>query len=234
MGKFSKRSYQKEIMDDLDFEGPILDQTLKELRVINKLLGGNKVTTSGMKKLTQKYPQPSYTIADIGCGGGDMIRVMHDWAGLMNINCTFIGVDANAHTIKLAKENLQDISQVSFQVQNVFDPSFLSNKVDIITCTLFTHHFTNEELIVLLSAFEKKARLGIVINDLHRHPIAFHSISLLTWFFSRSPMVKNDGPLSVLRGFKKSDLISILELSGLSAMEISWQWAFRWRVVCYI
>ncbi|SMD42112.1 Methyltransferase domain-containing protein [Aquiflexum balticum DSM 16537] len=234
MGKFSKRSYQKEIMDDLETGGKLMEVTLKELKIINKVLGGNHVTTSSLNQIMIKYPQKSYSIADIGCGGGDMIKVMANWASRKKINCQFIGIDANPNIIKLAKSNLSEIANVAFETQNVFDGSFLDKKVDIVTCTLFTHHFTDEELLLLLSSFKKKAKLGVVINDLHRHPIAYYSIKLLTALFSNSTMVKNDGPLSVLRSFKKSELANILKSSGISDYEIKWKWAFRWRVTGYI
>ncbi len=231
MGKFSQRSYQKEIMDDLEFEGPILDQSLKELRTINKLLGGNKVTTSGLAKVFEKFPQESYTIADIGCGGGDMIRVMSDWAKKKKVDCHFIGIDANPNTIGFAKKRLEDLEQIEFKVENVFNESFEQEEVDIITCTLFTHHFTDEELLRLFGSFLKKARLGIIINDLHRHQLAYYSIKLLTHLFSKSTMVKHDGPLSVLRAFSKADFLRILGKSAIKNVSISWFWAFRWQVI---
>jgi 2-polyprenyl-3-methyl-5-hydroxy-6-metoxy-1,4-benzoquinol methylase len=234
MGKFTSRSVQKEIMDDLDVDGPILVQTLKELKTINKLLGGNQVTTSALKKITDAYPNRMFTIADIGCGGGDMIRVMADWAKAQKVNCQFIGIDANPNTIAAAKDNLEDLENVFFHVQNVFEKSFLDQEVDIITCTLFTHHFTEKELIALFNNFTNKAKLAIVINDLHRHPLAFYSIKLLTSLFSKSPMVKNDGPLSVLRSFRKKEIEDLMKASGLYNFEISWQWAFRWKIIAYM
>lgn len=233
MGKFTARSVQKEIMDDLEVDGPVLVQTLKELRTINKLLGGNQVTTSALKKITDAYPNRIFTIADIGCGGGDMIRVMANWAKKQKLNCHFIGIDANPNTIAAARENLADLENVSFQVQNVFEKSFLPQQVDIITCTLFTHHFTEKELIGLFSTFNNKLKLALVINDLHRHPLAFYSIKLLTALFSKSPMVKNDGPLSVLRSFRKKEIEYLMKASGLDNFEISWQWAFRWKIITY-
>jgi len=234
MGKFNQRSYQKEIMDDFDAGGKVIEITLKELKTINKLLGGNHVTTSSLNQIMTKYPQKSYSIADIGCGGGDMIRVMAGWATKKSISCQFTGIDANPNIISLAKKNLSDLSNVTLETQNVFDVEFLSEKVDIVTCTLFTHHFTDEELLLMLSSFKKKAKLGVVINDLHRHPIAYYSIKVLTSLFSRSKMVKNDGPLSVLRSFQRSELTKILQSSGITEFEIKWKWAFRWRVTGYI
>lgn len=232
MGKFDERCYDKEIMDDLEVGGEILKQTLRELRTINRFLGGNHVTTSGLKILLEGDKKRKYTIADIGCGGGDMLRVMADWASKNGYQCQFIGIDANDHTIGMAKENLINYPNVSFLTQNVFDRAFENIKVDVFTCTLFTHHFTDEELITLMRVFKKGASLGMIVNDLHRHPLAYYSIKLLTRLFSKSPMVQNDGPLSVLRGFSRKDIKRVLQKAGMGAFNIQWNWAFRWRVIC--
>lgn len=233
MGKFTQRSTQKEIMDDLKVGGEELTQTLKELRTINKLLGGNYVTTSAIKRFRKIFPQEDYTIADVGCGGGDMLKVMADWAYKKELPCSFIGIDANPNIINLAKKQLEEYKNVKFEQANVFSENFISQPVDIITCTLFTHHFTDEELIHLLSSFKNMSKLGVVINDLHRHPLAYYSIKLLTRLFSKSEMVKNDGPISVLRSFQREDWTQILSKAGFDHVEISWNWAFRWKILAY-
>jgi len=231
MNRFSHRSTAKELMDDLECSGEELAQTLKELKTINKWLGGNEVTTSGLQELFKKNPQHSYTIADIGCGGGDMMRVMHDWASRKKINTSYEGIDANPNIISLARMRLSDLKNVTLLVQNIFSPEFLESKVDVCTCTLFTHHFTDVELIQLLNGLKSKSKLGIVINDLHRNPIAYYSIKLLTKLFSKSPMVQNDGPLSVLRAFSREDWETILAKAGIKEFQLTWHWAFRWQVL---
>jgi ubiquinone/menaquinone biosynthesis C-methylase UbiE len=230
MSRFNHRSEEKEMMDDLECSGEELEQTLRELKTINRLLGGNYVTTSGLAKLFHAKPQESYTVADIGCGGGDMIRIMHEWALSNKKKVKFIGVDANPNIIRIAKERLIDLPDVRWKIQNVFHSEFALDPVDVVTCTLFTHHFTDPELVALLTAFRQKAKIGIVINDLHRHPLAYHSIKLLTKWFSRSPMVQNDAPVSVLRSFSKQDWKRILEEAGIENFKIRWNWAFRWQV----
>jgi hypothetical protein len=40
---FQKRSYKKELMDDLTLSSAELGQNLEELRVVNRYLGGNLV-----------------------------------------------------------------------------------------------------------------------------------------------------------------------------------------------
>jgi ubiquinone/menaquinone biosynthesis C-methylase UbiE len=231
MSKFSQRSEEKELMDDLECSGEELVQTLKELKTINRWLGGNHVTTSGIAKFFNFYPKDEYLIADIGCGGGDMIRVMNDWAVNQPPRVNFIGIDANPNIINEAKSRLSDLKNVTLSVQNVFSEEFFDKKVDITTCTLFTHHFTDSELVNLLNALKVKSKIGLVINDLHRHPFAYYSIKYLTAVFSKSPMVQNDAAVSVLRAFSKNDWERILSKAGLNDFELTWHWAFRWQVL---
>ncbi|HSI76166.1 MAG TPA: methyltransferase domain-containing protein [Lunatimonas sp.] len=231
---FSKRSNEPELMDDLSCDGEILKQTLAELKTINRLLGGNKVTTDGLKKLLKRPSSGTISIADVGCGGGDMLQVMQTWGNDMGLDLEFLGIDANPHTIQLAKEKFSGNPRISFEVENVLMESFHRTPIDIVTCTLFTHHFTDEELKRMFASFIKKAKVGVVVNDLHRNPVAYYSIKYLTKFFSKSPMVIHDAPLSVQRSFTRSELYGLLDGLGFKKIEISWHWAFRWQVVCWV
>jgi ubiquinone/menaquinone biosynthesis C-methylase UbiE len=231
MSRFSQRSEEKELMDDLECSGEMLTHTLNELKTINRWLGGNHVTTDGIRTFFDSHPQEEYTVADIGCGGGDIIRVMHDWASKQSSLVKFVGIDANPNIINLAKSRLKDLKNVTLSVQNVFSERFSEEKVDIGTCTLFTHHFTDSELVDLITALKVKSRIGLVINDLHRHPFAYYSIKYLTAIFSKSPMVQNDAPVSVLRAFSRNDWERILKAAGINEFELTWHWAFRWQVL---
>jgi 2-polyprenyl-3-methyl-5-hydroxy-6-metoxy-1,4-benzoquinol methylase len=231
---FTKRSYELELMDDLSCDGEVLKQTLAELKTINRLLGGNKVTTQGLKKLLKDHDSASVSIADVGCGGGDMLQVMQRWGDKEGMDLTFLGIDANPHIIQLAGEKFSATPHISFEVENVLSESFHQKPIDIVTCTLFTHHFTDVELKRMFASFLKKAKVGVVVNDLHRHPLAYYSIKYLTKFFSKSPMVIHDAPLSVQRGFTKRELFGLLNGLGFKKIEISWHWAFRWQIVCWI
>jgi hypothetical protein len=97
--------------------------------------------------------------------------------------------------------------------------------------TLFFHHFTAEQLSAVLKQLHTQVRVGIIINDLHRHPLAYYSIKWLTQLFSRSAMVKFDAPLSVLRGFSRSEWELILTKAGIRKYTLRWRWAFRWQII---
>lgn len=224
-----QRSTEIEIMDDLSISGSVVDQTLKELNTINKRLGGNQISVSAFKKLVGN--RPNVLLADLGCGGGDIMKEMAQWSREKSLDARFSGIDANPNIIDYARENTRSNPEITYQSINIFSEEFESQSFDIIHCCLFLHHFTSEELIKLFKRFKQQTRLGVIINDLHRHPLAYWSIKLLTTLFSKSAMVRNDASVSVARGFKKSELIEILKQAGIEKYELSWKWAFRWKLV---
>ncbi len=230
--RFSQRWDQPEIMDDLEFSGLEMDQALRELETINKWLGGNAVTLTGLAHLKKDFPaNKTITIADLGCGGGDMLKLMADWGRRHQIEMELTGIDANDYIINYARHRTIDYPEIKYQTANVFDPDFQKQHFDIITCTLFTHHFTTIQLEKLLGSWTNNARIGVVINDLHRHWLAYYSIIAITRLFSRSYMVKNDGPVSVLRAFRRQELKSLLSRLRLRGFKLRWKWAFRWMLV---
>jgi ubiquinone/menaquinone biosynthesis C-methylase UbiE len=242
MPNLSFRSNQKELIDDLELDNDALRENLEELAIINKYLGGNQVTISGLSYLISYYSKNNQTskiehqtskitIADLGCGGGDMLMVMANWAKKKNINAQFIGIDANDFMIDFAKKRTQNYQNISYLHQNIFSEEFQKHSFDIVTMTLFCHHFEDEALIKILQQFRKQTRLGVVINDIHRHWFAYHSIAWITKLFLKSYLVKNDAKLSVWRAFRRKDLENIIRKAGYTDYSIRWKWAFRWEVV---
>lgn len=223
------RSVELEIMDDLEVSGPVIDQTLRELDVINRKLGGNAISLSVFKKLLKTSEINS--VADLGCGGADILLEMAAIAKKHNKKVSFIGIDANSNIVRYAQNHTSKWRNISIQCENIFSETFRNLQFDIIHCCLFTHHFTETQLVDLFSCFKKQAKKGIIINDLHRHWLAYHSIKLITRLFSKSYMVRNDAAISVARGFKRHELEEIFAKAGISNYQINWKWAFRWQIV---
>lgn len=229
MPDFSIRSNEAELMDDLNCSGEVIDQTLRELEVINKWLGGNHVTIDGIEKLAGKTPK--LRIADIGCGGGDMLKLIAKWGRNKKLDLDLIGIDANPNIINFAKKNCAEFDEIRFETIDIFSEEFKNQEYDIITATLFTHHFESDELMKFYKQWSLQSRLGIVINDLHRHWFAYYSIKWITRLFSKSPMVKNDAPVSVMRSFLKKELIELMEDANIKRFKLRWMWAFRWQLI---
>jgi SAM-dependent methyltransferase len=235
---FSSRSYKKELLDRSDIPFEDIRENMKELDFINSNLGGHKITLDGLRGLMKKINNrlagnnECISILEIGCGGGDNLRVIKNYCKKKKINVSLSGVDINPHCIEFARSRKEN-EEIDF-VASDYKLVSLVKKRDIIFCSLFCHHFTDEGVIEILTWMKQNARVGIFINDLHRHPIAYYSIKWLTRFFSKSYLVKNDGPLSVLRGFKKSELDAFVKQSFPHSYrgnaQVQWKWAFRWLV----
>ena len=228
---FLQRSQEVEIMDDLQCSGEVVHQTLRELEFINKWLGGNAITLEGVRQLIRGHKNRTITIADLGCGSGDILRLLANWGRKNNIPMRFTGIDANPHIIAFARKHSEAYPEIYFESLDIFSPDFQQRQFDIILGTLFYHHFQSEVLIEFFSKLKTQALIGWVINDLHRHWVAFHSIRLVTKYFSKSSMVQYDAPLSVLRAFSREELEDILSKAGILKYNLKWKWAFRWQVV---
>ena len=226
------RSTAAEIMDDFEMEGEILRDALDKIARINVLLGGNKVTIEGVKELlSDKAAGKVIKIVDVGCGNGDMLRKLADFANRKKLNFELEGIDANAFTISHAKTLSLEYNNISYTTADIFDTATLDIPCDIILCTLTLHHFRDDELLKLLKKFTEKAKLGVVINDLHRSKIAYYLFRVICFIFRLNDMSRDDGLISILRGFKRSDLDMYSKKLNLRKFSIRWRWAFRYQWV---
>ena len=225
-------------MDDLTLTGPALRKNLDELAIINHWLGGYKVVLDALDKLlaTPAYEDVFFNnieVADIGCGGGDTLRRVAAWGRQKDVTMQLTGVDANPFMLEYAAQKCNRIPEIKLKRYDIFSAGFKKQTYDIIICSLFCHHFTDKQLASMLRQLHGQAQIAVIINDLHRHPVAYYSIKWLTAIFSKSHLVKNDAPLSVLRSFRRKDIESILKTAGITDYAIKWHWAFRWQIILY-
>ncbi len=223
------RSQQKELLDAEDIPTADLFQNLKELDTINTLLGGYGITFSALKKIIE--PDKTYTLIDIGCGGGDTLKHIKNWQTRKHLHLNLIGIDLKRECIEYANQQnpAQNIRYICDDYRNMF---LHVQAIDIIHACLFCHHLTEMQLIELIQ-FALHLRIVLIINDLERNPIAYYAIKTLTAFFSKSFLVKNDAPLSVARGFKKKEWVAIINKAGATHFTVKNKWAFRHEIIIY-
>ncbi|MCC5917523.1 MAG: methyltransferase domain-containing protein [Cryomorphaceae bacterium] len=226
----SKRSYQKEFMDEPNLSPKDFHENLREIVAINKFLGGANITWKGIKRLDNHKPT---TITDIGAGAGDIFHYIDQRLSASDKNrFSFRAVDIQPEAERFANKvfpHLQNrIHWIIDDYRTVLDAP---NATDIVLASLFCHHLNDDELVDFLQRSIHHARKGVVINDLHRHPFAYHSIKQLTRWFSKSEFTKHDAPLSVKRGFTRHEWHIHLKAAGIKNYHISWQWAFRHLII---
>ncbi len=222
------RTYEAEIMDDFSIDGEVLYDALDKLATINRLLGGNRITINGLKTLLRNQPQDrQVVIVDLGCGGGDILRAISNFGKKEGYNFQLIGIDANNNTLEYASKLSSGFENIEFRYVDVFSDEFNGLEYDIAITTLFLHHFEDPQLLRLMEHLLKTAKLGIVVNDLHRHRLAYYLFKLIS-IPIKNKMIVQDGLTSVLRGFKRKELERISQQLN-ARFQLKWKWAFRYQ-----
>lgn len=215
-------------MDDFSIGGDLLRDTLDKLENINRWLGGNLVTVNSLKKVLKDHPkEEALSIVDIGCGHGDILRDVAKFGRKNGYKMTLLGVDANPTAIAYANELSTAYPEVHFKTEDIFSEEFKKREFDVVLATLFLHHFKEEPLVSFLNNTLNQTKIGVVVNDLHRHTLAYYLFMLLSVFI-KNKMIIEDGLTSVLRGFKRKDLMHLSQKLQVKP-QISWKWAFRFQ-----
>ncbi|QQL49571.1 methyltransferase domain-containing protein [Mucilaginibacter ginkgonis] len=230
MVNLTHRSVEKEVMDDFGLPSAEIDPVLQGLGQMNKLFGGHKAIIKALKKVPL---QNGDVIADWGCGGGDMLIAIADWAQKNNINIKLQGIDAAPAAIKFAQQQSVTYNNISYRLADVLVDEFNEAICDYVICNLFSHHFTNDEWIKLVTGMKFAAKKAVIINDLHRHRVLYYAVIAITRLFTSNKMVRIDGPLSVKKSFKRRELVDLLNRAGIKNYSLRWLWPFRWQIVIY-
>ena len=195
----------------------------KKLASIGTYLGGNRASYHAFKKLS--FTPTS--ILDVGCGGGAFIRYL----AKKFPKAKMYGADTCQEVIDYARANTSD-NYIEFIHMKTPNLDFSSNSFDIITATLLCHHMDTPTLLNFLENALDIAKKSIIINDLHRSPLAYYSFKCLAQCFFRNRLVLHDGPLSVRRAFKKVEWEKLLTHFSSKNIKysIKWKWAYRWVI----
>jgi SAM-dependent methyltransferase len=221
-------------MDDPSMTNEHLRTALQNLRWINRWLGGYRASADVLAPLLRAHS--SLRVLDVGTGGGDYLPAFVRWGQAAGCTVTAVGVDLNPVTVGHGRAWL-DASlpaplrpQARIDIGDALALPYPDDAFDVGHAALFLHHLYDEQARRLLHELQRVSRRGIVINDLHRHPLAYAGIWSLSRLLSFSPMVQHDGPLSVRRGFRREELRTLARQAGLPSPRIRWHWAFRWTL----
>jgi SAM-dependent methyltransferase len=234
---FSKRSTEKELVDDLALDDPALTRNLQELECVNNWLGGKATLISALDEVCRRHPHlleaRTIAIADLGCGGGDLLRAVREWARSKRLDVELTGIDANRFMVRYAVEQSPVSGKIRFETADVLSEAFRTKRFDIVCLNTFCHHLGDADLVRLLRQLGTQASTAIIVNDLHRHWIAWMSIRWISRLLNFSYLARHDGPLSVLRAFRKRELMDLIERAGFDRPLVRWRWAFRWEVILW-
>ncbi len=224
---FRLRSTELELMDDPSMDADKYREAYLDINRCNRLLGGYGITLKAIEKLIKDNPKKSYTILDMGCGDGQMLRKVSKLLDRKGIPAKLIGIDLRDDVLGIAREKSTNFPKIQFLKQNILalDKQY---DCDILLCTLTMHHFTDAEIHQFTKKFIEIATIGVIINDLERNKIAYQLFKLFSFFFIKTPIAKYDGLVSISKGFVKKELQAYANSLKTAQHTIAWKWAFRY------
>ncbi|WP_337101492.1 methyltransferase domain-containing protein [Paenibacillus sp. YIM B09110] len=226
-----KRAVAPELMDDFTSGGIELREALRHLRWLNRIFAAAAPTMYGIEKLWIEANKPKHlSIMDIGSGSGDVNRRLLKWIDMNRIDASITLVDKTSEACEEARQFFRNEPRVNVMQCDLYDMS--GRSVDIVTGTQFLHHFQEEELPTVILKMLSLSRLGVVINDIHRHWLSWAAVWLTTRILSSNRYIVNDGPLSVAKGFQSEDWELLKESLGEEVgLTYSWRPLFRYAVL---
>ena len=211
---FSRRAELTELMDE-PCSRDVLRACLRDLARVNRWFLGYRPVLRWLEGISRPAHNEPLRILDVGCGYGDGLRRVEQWARKGRIPVELTGLDLNADTIAIACEATPQDSTIRWVPGDVFGYA-PANPPHLVMSSLFTHHLGDQDVIRFLRWMEKHAELGWFINDLSRAPIPYY---LFRWFSKAvrlHPFVQHDGPVSFRRAFVADDWRRLCAGAGLN------------------
>lgn len=205
----------------------VLEADLRNLRAINRYLGGRRSVLFVLKRLLAKSGSRRFTLLDVGTGSGDIPVAITRWARQRGIRATILALEPAAVTAAVAATETRGFPEISVVRGDGFAPPIGERSVDFVLVSQLLHHFSEESIAALLSGWSRLACRAIIVSDLVRHPLAYCAILCLTRCFTRNPMTLNDAPLSVRRAFTRAEWRNLFIRSGFKEIEIFSLFPFR-------
>lgn len=224
---FKKRSSKPERIDTGDYTTEEYEVCLSELRFINRWIGDIYALKATLLKEIRRQNLQEFSVLDVGAGSGEILREIAKFSRKENRKAKLFGLEYNELSAKSISYESKDFQEISAVRGDGFSLPFANNSIDYIICSLFTHHFTDENVVKILAEMKRVSSRGVYIIDLHRHPIAYGLYKAFCVAFWISNLVKEDGSLSVLRGFKPKELKDLAEKAEMENISVTRHFPFR-------
>jgi len=213
------RIYQKEILDVETPEQAVVDEIYRYLASVNRYLGGVRATIARFEVFSQSWRHGErIEVLEVACGAADIPRALIDWGRARGFDLRVTATDVSTGALDYARRHAPKDERLRFACIDVERPAFGDAAFDYVTCALFFHHLTDDQIVSALRSFARLATRGIIVNDLARSRRAFAWTWLVTWPFH--PILHHDGPLSVRRALTPQEIRELAARAGLPWLSV--------------
>jgi 2-polyprenyl-3-methyl-5-hydroxy-6-metoxy-1,4-benzoquinol methylase len=222
------RSTAEERMDTdcVDFDD--YSRCLRDLSRVNTVTLTHRPVLAWLARETAGLE--SFSLLDVACGHGDMLRRIRRWADRRNMTARLEGIDLNPWSTRAARAATADDARITYLTGDVFAFEPDEGAVDFIVSSQFTHHLTDEQVVAFIRWMEAHARRGWYIADLHRHWFPYYGFGLLAWIARWHHFVLSDGRISIARSFVPDEWRRLVRAAGLTEDEVAITWHMPFRL----
>lgn len=210
------RIIEQEILDD---QPPgRAAASLRDLVRINRYLGGHEVLRRMLRQVVN--PDAPFRFLDIGAGSGDAAGIVRS----IYPKAWTVSLDYRLHHVRHAPNERV--------VADAFQLPLRPASFDVVYCSLFLHHFEDDQVVQLLAEMRRVSRAWVLVNDLERHFLPYHFLPATKSLFGWDPITLHDGPISVQAGFTLAEFRQLSARAGLTGAQVrAHRPAFRLSVI---
>jgi len=225
--RFKQRSYKLEHIDTGDYTPEEYEACIGELQLVNRWMGDAHSLKTTLFREIEAQTLREFSVLDVGAGSGELLRVTAVWARETKRQFRAVGLELNERSAESINEESERFDEITAVRGDALKLPFPDSQFDYVICSLFTHHFVDEQVVQILNEMSRVARRRIFVIDLNRHPVAYLLYTTLGKLVLHNRLLRHDGALSILRSFKAGELRVLAQRAGLRDVSIERRFPYR-------
>ena len=213
---FKHRATRPERIDTGDYTPAEYETFLREIAFINRYLGDGRALKKTLLRRIEKEDLKECSVLDVGSGSGELLQTIAKFMRRRDGKVKLFGIDLNPLSAAATHSGVGEFPEINAIRGDAFELPFAENTFDFAISSLFFHHLSDEQIPVVLREMSRVARRGVFVIDLYRHPLGYLGYKIFCAAFGISPLVKQDGSLSIRKGFRERELDKCFAAAGLA------------------
>jgi ubiquinone/menaquinone biosynthesis C-methylase UbiE len=224
---FRQRSSELEHLDKGDYTPEEYEGCMVELRRVNRWLGDARALDRSVIPQIERDGAREFSLLDVGAGTGELLREVATWARGRGLKARLVGLELNERSAQGILEESRGFDEIDALRGDALCLPFGDDAFDYVMCSLFTHHFRDDACVAVIREMSRVARRRVYVIDLHRRPLAYYFYTTVGRIFLHNRLVREDGALSILRGFQTQELRRLAEHAGLARPKVERRFPYR-------
>ena len=229
-----KRIYEEELLDAGEGTDDDVARSLSDLRRVNRFLGGKKVVLRAIATCLDESSSERVSVLDVGTGSADLPMAVAESCAARGLEAFIAAVDISERNLRISRAQLGVSAEVQLVRADSMRLPFAARSFDFVTASLFLHHFRDDDVVSLLADFGRIATRAVIINDLVRNLVPYYFTRITGPILAASFLTRNDGPVSVLRGFTLDEMNDLARRAGLKVRELKRVFPYRLSLIAAV